>query len=390
MAALQNLGRFGELRQVGDDALKVTRLVLERRPGDMSALRAEGLILDTLTGAEWTDLHLRKALAMARQEARDWEAIVRLDPSNQIAWNNLTGARLFAGAPVLFSLGEAGEARDQLRAAFAVEQSVKESGMIGTSLSLTAGYLARLEADSGDRQAAATALASNQRFVALAIRSIPEQLQFPAARICRNSSATTDTRGGLGCGSVRAPGRRRRLREAVRRIAHASAKRLEQIKIDEAPEQQPVDAALDAAYRTAADASYRLQDYAAADADMHRALAVRKSIPVRTLGDQRDAGNEAALAAMIAARLGRDTEAQRLLEPVLELHHGLYARKDNEDLTQHVEFAQALYASALAGSARKAAELKQAAALIDGLPPAMRGLLSVRRVRAWIAEAQGA
>jgi hypothetical protein len=92
---------------------------------------------------------------------------------------------------------------------------------------------------------------------------------------------------------------------------------------------------------------------------------------------------------MIAARLERDAEARRLLEPVLELHRGLYARKDNEDLTQHVEFAQALYASALAGSPRKAAELKQAAALIDQLPPAMRGLISVRRVRAWIADAQG-
>jgi hypothetical protein len=72
------------------------------------------------------------------------------------------------------------------------------------------------------------------------------------------------------------------------------------------------------------------------------------------------------------------------------LHRGLYARKDNEDLIQHVEFAQALYASALAGSPRKRAELKQAAALIDQLPPAMLGLISVRRVRAWIAEAQGA
>lgn len=146
---------------------------------------------------------------------------------------------------------------------------------------------------------------------------------------------------------------------------------------------------LDVAYWTAADASYRLKDYSAADADMQRALAVRKSIPVRTLSDQRDAGNEATLAAMIAARLGRVAEAQRLLGPVLELQRGLYARKDNEDLTQHVEFAQALYASALAGSPQNAAELKQAAALIDGLPPAMRALISIGRVRASIAEAQG-
>jgi len=74
---------------------------------------------------------------------------------------------------------------------------------------------------------------------------------------------------------------------------------------------------------------------------------------------------------------------------VLELHRGLYARADNEDLTQHIEFAQALYASALAGSTDSAAELKQAAALIDALPAPLRALISVSRVRAWIADAQG-
>ena len=386
MSALQNLGRLGELRQVGDDALKVTRQVLERRPGDMSALRAEGLILDTLLSAEWIDLHLRKALAMARQEARDWEAIVRLDPSNQIAWNNLTGARTGTGG-ILFSVGEVAEAREQLRAALGVEKTVKESGMIGNVLSLTAGYLAKFDADAGDGPAAAAAFASNQRFVALAIHTVPDN-SFGRAYLPEFLGNYGYPGYGFGYGAFALPIADGDF-EVVRRIAHASAKRLEQIKIDNASQQDPRNAMLNLAYWTAADASYRLNDYAAADTDMQRALALRKLIPVRTLSDQRDAGNETALAAMIAARLERDAEARRLLEPVLELHRGLYARKDNEDLTQHVEFAQALYASALAGSPRKAAELKQAAALIDQLPPAMRGLISVRRMRAWIADAQG-
>ena len=386
MSALQNLGRLGELRQVGDDALKVTRQVLQRRPGDMSALRAEGLILDTLLSAEWIDLHLRKALELGRQDARDWEAMVRLDPSNQIAWNNLVNARMQVGG-MLLSLGEVREAREQTRAALGVENTVKESAMIGTVLSLASGYLTRLEADAGDRHAAAAALASNQRFVALAIRAIPDN-SFGRAYLPEFLGNYGYPGYGFGYGAFALPVADGDY-EAVRRMAHASAKRLEQIKIDNASQQDPRNAMLNLAYWTAADASYRLTDYAAADADMQRALALRKLVPVRTLSDQRDAGNEAALAVMIAARLGRDAEAQRLLEPVLELHRGLYARKDNEDLTQHVEFAQALYASALAGSARKTAELKQAAVIIDSLPAAMRGLISVRRVRAWIAEAQG-
>ena len=62
MGGLQTLGRLDEARQVGEAALKVTSQVLERRTGDMSALRAEGLILNSLSGIEWTDLHMRKAL----------------------------------------------------------------------------------------------------------------------------------------------------------------------------------------------------------------------------------------------------------------------------------------------------------------------------------------
>ena len=92
---------------------------------------------------------------------------------------------------------------------------------------------------------------------------------------------------------------------------------------------------------------------------------------------------------MIAARMERYVEARRLIDPVLELHRGLFARPDNEDLTQHIEFAQALYASALARSGSSAAELKQAAAILDALPAPMRTLISVKRIRASIADAEG-
>jgi hypothetical protein len=386
MSALQSLGRFGEARTVGDDALKVTHDVLERRPGDMSALRAQGLILDTLSGIEWTDLHVRTALALSRQDVSAWEAIVRLDPTNQIAWNNLVNGSMQATG-LLWSLGEIGAARRYARAALDVERRVKESAMIGNVLSLTAGYLARLDADAGDRQAAAAALATNQRFVQMSIRDIAPGTfgRTLVAEFLGNFGFPTS---GLGYGAFSIPSADGDF-EKVRTMARASAKRLEQITPTTPGQQQARAQALEVAYRTAADASYRLKDYAAADADIQRALALRKSIPMRSLGDERDAGTQAALAAMIAARLGRNAEARRLIEPVLALQRGLYARKDNEDQTQRVEFAQALYASALAGSAQKRAELDEAAALIDGLPAEMRALISVRRLRASIGEARG-
>jgi tetratricopeptide (TPR) repeat protein len=146
---------------------------------------------------------------------------------------------------------------------------------------------------------------------------------------------------------------------------------------------------LEVAYRTAALASYRLKDYATADAEIKRSLEIRRAIPTRTTYEERDQGNQRVLAAAIAANLGRNAEAQELIEPVLKLHRDLTARdKDNEDQAQRVEFAYALYVSALAGPGQKSQQLAQAAALVDGLPPAMRRLISITRLREQIAEEQ--
>ncbi|HET8875795.1 MAG TPA: hypothetical protein VFO53_05650 [Casimicrobiaceae bacterium] len=385
MAALQNLGRFDDVRKVGDGAHKVTRQVLERRPGDMSALRAEGLILGTLGNVEWIELHMRKALAMAREAAGDWQAMVRLDPTNQIAWNNLADQNVQVSAG-LWSSGEIDEARKQMQAALAVEHQVKEVAFIGSVLAIASGYLTQLDADAGDRKGAEAMLAANKRFVALAIRDLPVDA-FGRAYAPEFLGYYGYPGNGLGYGALAIP-RADGDYVTVRALARASAARLEQIRNPTASQAELRDSALELAYRTIADASYRLKDYAAADSAIQHALALRKTIPTRTLGDRRDAGTQAVLAGMVAARLGRIDEARRLIDPVLDLQRKLHERTDNEDQLQRVEFAQALYASALAGSPHKAAELKEAAALLDALPPQLRALISVRRVRADIAEAQ--
>ena len=91
---------------------------------------------------------------------------------------------------------------------------------------------------------------------------------------------------------------------------------------------------------------------------------------------------------MIGARLERYAEAQQIIEPVLKFHRRLYARKDNEDLLQHAELAQALYVSALAARGQKTAQLTEAAAILDGLPPMMRRQISITVWRDRIAEEQ--
>jgi hypothetical protein len=385
MVALQNLGRFADLRKVGDDAHRVTRQVLERRPGDMSALRAEGLILGTLSNVEWTDLHIRKSLAMAREAAGDWEAMVRLDPTNQIAWNNLADQRL-GGSAALWALGEIDEARKQMQAALDIERRVKQAAFVGTVLGIASGYLTQLDADTGDRKGAEATLAANKRFVALAIRDLPAGA-FGRAFAPEFLGYYGYFGNGLGYGALAIPTADGDY-ATLRSLARASAARLEQIRDPTAPQVESRDSALELAYRTIANASYRLKDYAAADTAIQRALALRKTIPTRTLSGERDAGTQAVLAGMIAARLGRNDEARRLIDPVVDMQRKLHERNDNEDQLQRVEFATALYASALAGSQHKVADLREAEALIDALPSQLRGLISVRRLRADIAEAQ--
>ena len=69
------------------------------------------------------------------------------------------------------------------------------------------------------------------------------------------------------------------------------------------------------------------------------------------------------------------------------MHRGLIAR-GSDDLSQRVQLARALYASALAGGAQRPASLKEAAAILDGLPPAMKQLVSTTLLRGRIAEEQ--
>jgi tetratricopeptide (TPR) repeat protein len=387
MNALQALGRYDRVREVGDDAVKLTGQVLEKRPGNMSALRARALMSESLSAIEGFDLHVRKALELSEQGARDWAAIVALDPSNQIAWNNLVSARLGAGF-WSFAAGDVQEAQKQWRAGVDVEGHVNESGMIGNTLSLAAGYLTMLEADSGNAQAAEAALAANRRFIDLAVRGLAPG-SFGRTYLPEFLGYYGYPNTGLGYGAYGLPLAAHDY-ESVRKEARASARRLEQIRELTPQQELGRNRSLEVAYRTSAAASYRMGDYTAADADIKKALGIRRGIPTRTMAEERDADDQLMLAALIAARLQRYTEAQQIIDPVLKRHRGLHERKDNDDVTQRIQFAQALYVSAIAAPGQKSAQVSQAAAIIDGLPPPMRRQLSVAYLRGQIAEEQKA
>ncbi|MGH8802887.1 MAG: hypothetical protein ACREX6_11410, partial [Casimicrobiaceae bacterium] len=282
-----------------------------------------------------------------------------------------------------YSLGDIAGERDGLRAALAIAPHVQQVALIGQVLGIASGYLARLEADSGNDAAAAAALALNRKYVPLSMRDQPAG-SFGRAFLPEYLGLYGYPTGGPGYGEFAIPYARGDF-ATVHRIGLASAKRMEAMRPPVAGAKDGRDRALEMAWRVAAEASWWLGDYARAEAEITHALGIRKTLPPRNLGEQRDAGDQLVIASMIAARLGDHARAQKILAPVLELQRGLDARKDNEDRTQHIEYAQALYASALATPASKGPALKQAAGLVDALPKAMRGLKSIQRLRGAIA-----
>src|SRR5262249_37235247 len=80
MEALDDLGRSAEAAKIGEEAVGVATRVLEKSPAHMGAMRSRALLSSGLTRIYLTDLHPRRALALARESTRDWENLVRADP----------------------------------------------------------------------------------------------------------------------------------------------------------------------------------------------------------------------------------------------------------------------------------------------------------------------
>ena len=138
------------------------------------------------------------------------------------------------------------------------------------------------------------------------------------------------------------------------------------------------------AHNEMAQAAYQVKDYAAAESHMAQILDIRKKIPARRPGEKREAAIDEAFAALMLSRLNRQAEAQRLIAPALKFEREL-SPLNHDDPSQRLELAITLYVAAVAGLGDPAAQLTEAAALIDHLPQEMRQLRSTALIRNDIA-----
>jgi len=374
MEALRNLGRNEDAKRNGEEAAAVAAKILEKRPAHMGALRAHSILVSNLADIEADSLQLRKAQVLADAGTRDWESFLKLDPGNGIAWSNLSGNHL-RNAGLLWALGRVPEARDEMLAASAIERNTKMSAYFAVNQMWPAGFRAQLDADQGNQALAEASLKEVHRLAEIAAAG------RPPGSAERANLAMFET-GWKIVVPVAA-----RDYQAVSRMVQAVMPAAGVAKPADGREEYIWNLNLAAMHRALADAQYNLNEYPEAEKSTRKAMTYGALLE-RTLDRQREAAKDQMLLAMILVRLDRRAEAQQAVAPALQFHRGLYARSQ-EDLTQRVELAQALYASALAGGPQRAAALKEAAALVDGLPPAMRQLKSTVLLRERIAEEQG-
>jgi tetratricopeptide (TPR) repeat protein len=369
------LGRMDEAKKVGKEAAAVAAQILEKRPGHMSALRARGLISGPLSALAADDMLIREAMVLTETSARDWEAILRIDPTNNAATSNLFFRRA-AGHLMLFRLGRPREATERLRLLLDGLPKDNLSATTALSGSLTAARLAVLAADLGDRRQALAAAADCRRLAELAIREMAPDSFDRAA-----------TEEGVEFANYALPAAAGDYK-TVRTLAQAALTRLALLKPKDDGQKLTLNALFLSTHNTLADAAYRLKDYAAAEDQIRAAIGYRKQLPKRTLQDERDASNERVMFAMILAALERRAEAWKMMEPDLAFHRSLLAR-GNDDMWQRCELANVLFVAALVQPAEAAdyarALLDESGVLLEALPAQLKQHRVVRELRDRVA-----
>jgi hypothetical protein len=367
------LGRREDAKRAGSEGLSVAAKVLDKRPGHMQALRAQALTTSPLSGVLADEMRLAEALAMVDATRRAWSEFVRMDPSNAISWNNLAVSH-FIKANILETMGRPADAAATWRSTQDLEAQAPANLMLKNSLGLHAGRLALLEAQRGRRREAEAALALAASHNGWVSENAPagswDRLSRPAFRKIwpvAVADALGDHRAALELGRVAAPD----LDRLKPSVPSASTREYAFVRL--------------ILHHAMATSAYALGDFSAADREMALVLAARNEL--RDSDDIRGGVYERTFAALVKVRLDQPAEARALIEPALKFQREL-AKRNVDDPSQRIDLAAALCVAAVAGVGDSAAQLAEAATLMDKLPPEMKRLSYVEIWRNRIADAR--
>jgi hypothetical protein len=375
VTALQNLGRNDEARRIGQESVALADQVLERRPGYRLALHAEQVIESTLVGVAQNDLDPAEALRIAQRDVQISVALLNLDPKSIVSINNLGVAHQGLG-DALWSAGRLRDAMPYYEKMFQDFTSATSGGAGPIILySYQASYLSGQQAILGDPAGATATLAAMTPILVKLRKTDPPGSMAPIIVQALQST-----------GEAEAAYERDDL-AAARRIAAETVGQLQAIKPERGIQEVQKYVSLYLASDVAGHAEYLSGNFADAERAERAAVDARQKYLTEAVGDRRDLAEKSMWLSMAIARQGRLDEAAQVIDPVVKFHREL-AAKNRGDRWQTLELASALYAKSLTDKNKSAALLREAAALIAGLPPAMQGLHDVRQWRELIGAAE--
>jgi hypothetical protein len=379
--ALQRLGRPAEVRRVGSEGLAVADKLLEQRPGHRLALHAEQLIESGLAAAADADVDPAGSAAASERARAISATLMKLDPSNMVTVNNLAVADLDTG----FALWQGGRLRESIaslnRSAAGFSQAAQArrgapiSGAMAVSHAFAMSIAATNSARLGDFAGSAAALKAGEPLVVTQRQSQPPGSWARVAAealISYIDAFVAFQRGELA---------------AARRLLQAPLAQVRAVHTGggESEFQRNITVAVMA--HLAGRTDYLLGDYASAEQLEQEAIKNRREWGSDTIGDKRHLAEMSIWLALAQIRQGRTTEAAATIMPVVKMYREL-APRNHGDVWLPLELASALYAQALTDPKQRAALLKEAAALVDGLSPVLRPLPEVQQWRERIREAQ--
>jgi len=269
-------------------------------------------------------------------------------------------------------MGRPGDAAAVLRTSFDVDRQSPPSFRVKTILYINAASLALLEANRGRFKQAEESLALARPWKAYIEANAPAgfyaDLWAPAEDFFRLQIAQL------------AGDNRHVLETGPRLIAG-----VEKLKPTDGGQRRIMDESLRPMYAAVAQSAYTLGDYATAERAMAKLAELRSHQPALTLGEKRAVAFEQAFQAAVLTRVDRKPQAQKLIAPVLDFERDL-SRRNRDDPSQRVELALALYGAAVAGLGDPAAQLAEASAVMEKLPPEMQGQHDVTLLRGFINE----
>ena len=376
---MMTLRRFDDAERLEREVYDLVEKALAKRPGDIRSMRNRFYAAEELSYIASARHDYAAAARYAARSAQAGEDTVRFNPSDAASWSLWARGR-FQVAYVDMQQGEMDRAIHVLRSAAALADDPRAPVSLGPSLSYIWFNMALWEAQTGQRAAADRSFEAGVRADEEYAKLMPEG----DARRAMVGVERTLWRARLKLTKGEDA--------AAYDLAVTSVRQLEQFSIgseDVAAQWRRVN--LQTALGVVTEAALRLGRYAEAEVAARRGMAMPPSSfgndPLRGMSKRR------VQLAHAIARQGRGPEARTELTPALE-YYGGEQKAGAKNTTFRLDYAEALYASALtpgsdaAGRAARERALTEAAGLLSGASAQVQQFAATRELSGRIAAAR--